>query len=148
MRKKCTRCKEDKDLLDFGICTREKDGHNRYCKECIRIMSTQRRENPEFKKWSKKYHKKYYLKNKKNINKRNKNWKKNNPAKVKSKSLEYYIRTRAHEFKRSFCIDHDHSTNKVRGLLCHYCNVMLGMVHDDVHVLKAAITYLNNNYFE
>lgn len=43
----------------------------------------------------------------------------------------------------SLHIDHCHTTGKVRGLLCHNCNLMLGHARDNVDVLKAAIDYLN-----
>jgi hypothetical protein len=39
-------------------------------------------------------------------------------------------------------IDHDHRTNKVRGLLCLNCNTALGMVHDNVIALQHLIAYL------
>jgi hypothetical protein len=41
-------------------------------------------------------------------------------------------------------IDHDHSTGKVRGILCKQCNIALGGVRDDPRVLQALIEYLNN----
>ena len=40
-------------------------------------------------------------------------------------------------------IDHNHDTNKVRGLLCHSCNVAIGHMKDDVTLLKKAIEYLS-----
>lgn len=44
--------------------------------------------------------------------------------------------------KRSLCIDHDHSTKTVRGLLCNSCNLVLGWVKDDIKTLEQAIKYL------
>lgn len=45
-----------------------------------------------------------------------------------------------------FChIDHSHTTGKVRGLLCHHCNVMLGLAKDDSNILQQAINYLKDN---
>lgn len=43
---------------------------------------------------------------------------------------------------RPLYVDHCHKTNKIRGLLCHYCNSMLGMAKDCVSTLEAAIIYL------
>lgn len=42
-------------------------------------------------------------------------------------------------------IDHCHTKKKVRGLLCHKCNVVLGMAEDNPKILLAAISYLRGN---
>lgn len=39
-------------------------------------------------------------------------------------------------------VDHDHSTNQVRGLLCTKCNTLLGMANDNIEILENAIEYL------
>lgn len=41
-----------------------------------------------------------------------------------------------------FCVDHCHNTGKVRGLLCKSCNIALGEVGDNTHILQSMIEYL------
>jgi hypothetical protein len=41
-------------------------------------------------------------------------------------------------------IDHNHLTNKIRGLLCHNCNAGLGFFKDSSHRLREAVRYLYN----
>jgi hypothetical protein len=45
--------------------------------------------------------------------------------------------------KENFCVDHDHTTGKVRGLLCHNCNVSIGLMKDSPDLLLKAAEYLN-----
>jgi len=40
------------------------------------------------------------------------------------------------------CVDHDHGTGKIRGLLCRHCNSALGLFGDDTVILARAIGYL------
>ena len=39
-------------------------------------------------------------------------------------------------------IDHCHATGKVRGLLCHQCNIGLGAFRDSTETMQKAIEYL------
>lgn len=39
-------------------------------------------------------------------------------------------------------VDHAHSTGRVRGLLCHGCNVGIGLLRDDITRILRAVTYL------
>ena len=45
----------------------------------------------------------------------------------------------------SLCVDHDHKTGAVRGLLCGRCNVAIGMLAEDEKRLYSAIRYLREN---
>jgi len=40
------------------------------------------------------------------------------------------------------CVDHDHLTGKVRGLICSACNTAIGYFGDDPQRIEAAIRYL------
>jgi hypothetical protein len=48
----------------------------------------------------------------------------------------------ATELKRELNVDHNHETNKIRGLLCHHCNIGLGNFRDSTTLLSVAIEYL------
>ena len=39
-------------------------------------------------------------------------------------------------------IDHDHATGVFRGMLCHYCNIGLGVFKDNPQALRQAAVYL------
>ena len=49
------------------------------------------------------------------------------------------------KLKSSLHVDHNHKTNKIRGLLCYKCNSVLGYAGDNIQILLQAIEYLKNN---
>lgn len=42
------------------------------------------------------------------------------------------------------CLDHDHKTMRIRGFLCHDCNIGLGKFKDSTANLVLAVNYLRN----
>ena len=52
---------------------------------------------------------------------------------------------KAEQGNKILCIDHDHSTGKVRQLLCSECNLVLGKVKDSIPTLKQMITYIRKH---
>ena len=46
---------------------------------------------------------------------------------------------------RVLCVEHDHKTGKVRGLLCSNCNRALGLLQDSPVVVNSLKEYLINN---
>lgn len=107
----------------------------------------------------------YYKKNKERISKRNKMRAFNNPTLIREKHYikkygitlgEYNVLDESQNGlcaicrnpqnnKKNLSVDHNHKTGKVRGLLCHKCNVGLGMANDNVEVLESMISYLKNH---
>lgn len=45
--------------------------------------------------------------------------------------------------QRALAVDHCHSSNRIRGLLCTNCNTGIGQFKDSTILLEKAISYLN-----
>lgn len=48
------------------------------------------------------------------------------------------------EEKHALCVDHDHKTGAVRGLVCRAHNFLLGFAHDNLTEISAAYYYLKH----
>ena len=46
------------------------------------------------------------------------------------------------EMKKSIHVDHCHATGKVRGLLCSNCNTALGLLKEDINIVRNVLKYL------
>lgn len=128
----CPRCKKELPIQEFGKNRAAYDGVTKYCK----------------------FH--HYQKGMDNLTK---NWGSAKQYRLKYRhgiTLEQYeamltaqdhkcaicLRYPEDNLKNPWHVDHDHSTGKVRGILCHSCNTALGNFKDDVHLLMRAVEYL------
>lgn len=47
--------------------------------------------------------------------------------------------------KDKLSVDHNHETNKIRGLLCQNCNVALGLLKEDENIIWNLLDYLKED---
>ncbi|MEI8329552.1 MAG: endonuclease VII domain-containing protein [Chlamydiia bacterium] len=114
----------------------------------------------------KSYNQQYYLKNKQKIIAQSSEWAKNNKEKRAIIGRNSHTKKKygitfkdeqalklAQNNKCAICknvlgeghqvhIDHSHSTGKIRGVLCRYCNILLGQAKDSIEILQSAQDYL------
>lgn len=126
----CSKCSADKDPESFHISTKNKRGRQYICKPCS--AERQRDRHKKFPDRLRNAHLK----------------------RLCGISIEDYDRLlikgrgscwicgQPEPTNRYLCVDHDHKTGRVRGLLCHNCNVVLGLMNDDPAKLAAASEYL------
>lgn len=116
-------------------------------KERLRINS-----NPGLLKKRNEQTKKWKFENKSKVAKIQKNWFLKNlyGIGISEYNLMYenqngrcaICNTHQSELKKSLCVDHDHETGKIRGLLCSDCNTSLGLAKENVEILHKMIRYL------
>lgn len=142
--KKCSKCKIEQSKNEFCKDKYNKDGLSSQCKICRSrrygkwiLNNLGYEQSLEFKNTQRKYH----LKNRYNItiNDYDDLLKSQNG---KCAVCESECPTRG---DGRFCVDHNHKTGKVRGLLCSKCNLILGNSDDNIIVLTKAIEYLVKN---
>lgn len=128
--KVCKDCQIEKSADDFPNAPRNKDGLHTYCRKC---NNRRAKASPNYKK-----------------NIRKAQLKKNYKLTPEQYDAIFAIQNgvcaicnQPESGKREYlCVDHDHDTKKVRGLLCHDCNLGLGKFKDDPAILNKAIWYL------
>lgn len=57
--------------------------------------------------------------------------------------LEYLEKQKGNKIIHDFCVDHNHETGQLRGLLCGPCNRAIGLLLDNALLLRKAADYLD-----
>ena len=121
--KKCSFCKEEKDIEEFYNRKISLDGKRGQCRKCDKRYQSA---------WRGAGYKKKFNLTEDDVIKLLAS--QNNSCGICLKPLTY-----PHQWTH---LDHDHTTNKVRGILCGTCNVGLGKLGDSIETLQKAIDYV------
>lgn len=161
-RKDWTHCKNghllDKQNTIIERNVKTKNGLQRRCKICCLAYKRLKGKTPERCEWRKKWRKPYDAKNKASIlamdlKRRSKDRTSYN---LKSRARRYGLSTEQLQEmylaqdglcaickqKKPLSVDHNHTTGKVRALLCHGCNTGLGCFEENPRLLYLAIAYI------
>ena len=128
--KTCNKCKKNKSLKDFyKVGGKQAHLYRSYCKECTVEMNSTEKAKKTKHAWRIKT--RYNLE----IEEYNQMF-----VDCEEKCMIGGIHN--DDLKRNLCVDHNHETGEVRGLLCTPCNAVIGYAHEDIDVLYSAIKYL------
>jgi len=138
--RRCSKCRRRKTLAEFGPTPNSGDGFHSWCRECLAkdgrkrltLLSPEKREHR--RRWSRRYdaEKKYgvpFEELERRLEAQG------SVCKICSDAIDLWA-------LRSGCVDHDHVTLQIRGILCVKCNAGLGQFRDRPELLASAITYL------
>jgi hypothetical protein len=129
--KKCSGCKEEKSLECFANAKLGKDGKSSKCRDCFKYYYEWRKAgDPDYVR-NIKYRSRYGI----SIEDYNKMFSEQDGC----------CAICGHKPDYNLHVDHCHTTQVVRQLLCHQCNNGLGCFKDNQDILLRAITYLKEN---
>lgn len=131
--KYCSGCKDDLLVEDFHKNAAQKDGLNHWCKECVKGYWKGRQRNNPITVYALSLKKLYGI-----------TVKDYERMLAEQDGLCAICLTTPDQQKRRkyLCVDHDHETGEVRGLLCGPCNSAIGLLKDNPLMLQSALNYL------
>lgn len=127
--KTCSKCGETKPLDDFHKQPSGTSGRHSYCAECANEKQREARRGVPRNREAKRKH---LLKQRYGLTPETYD------ALFASQGGRCAI---CSEVPERPCVDHNHETGQVRGILCHYCNIRLPAV-ENVNYLTSALAYL------
>ena len=150
--KKCTKCGVEKPLSEFSKKHSTKDGLQIHCKICCATnYENWLVKNPEQKKKRVIRAAQWNIKNKekRRVIVQEMNYKRRYNLSIEQKqqlidsqNSKCAICENHLENSNGACVDHNHETGAVRGILCRKCNLGIGHLNDSIDILKSAVKYL------
>ena len=126
--KVCNLCEEEKDVSLFSVDSRSKSGYQTRCKDCQSFV----------KKEMAAYYRGKHLEYKYNMT--------NEDYEAMLEKQDHKCAVcginEVHAENSRRCVDHDHNTGQVRGLLCKKCNQAIGLLQDNADFCESAGKYL------
>lgn len=143
--KTCNKCGETKDFTAFYADKRYVGGYRHQCKDCTKQFPSQVSSAAVARatKWAKEHPEKRRAIKRRYWNKRLYGLTPDEFDGMVARQQGLCAICLKPPGKQGLCIDHDHTTRKVRGLLCTRCNTALGSFGDDRAVLNRAQVYLS-----
>ncbi len=142
--KRCTVCKEEKDLDSFYNYKASIDGKTYRCKECDHKASVKwKKDNPEKEERSRRGRQ---LKHKYGITIEEYEAMFEKQGNACACCGTESNSTTGHRKTWNFSVDHCHTTGKVRGLLCSQCNRAIGLLGDTLEGVGKAYKYLKETH--
>lgn len=133
--KTCRKCKETKSKDQYTKANWSKDGLNTVCKTCYNLY---------INTWTS--NKKEYVKRKARDNHIKRTYgvtpEEYDTLLTQQKGCCAICGEHHSNLKRTLYVDHNHSTNEIRGLLCQHCNSLLGFSKDNINTIQNALIYL------
>ncbi len=143
--KRCSKCGLSKPRTEFYQEKKARDGLHAWCKKCSADYDTspaRRKYGREWKRKQARLDPTFYKK--RHIRRYGLTWNQYNEMLETQQGRCAVCLGLPNGKGNSFHVDHDHKTHKVRGLLCHSCNTVLGHVRENPDHLKALIKYLES----
>ena len=156
--KTCTKCGNNKLLKEFPKDKLKKDGHKSACKECYKIYDKNRYwKNPEeSRKRINEYRNRIKIENPEKLILSNRNTKLKRAYGITHN--DYLVMLEQQDYKCACCgvdnknagikglvVDHNHTTGKIRQLLCHQCNTALGLLKEDINIINNLLKYIRKH---
>lgn len=143
--KKCTRCGEEKPISNFYVERRYKGKpyYNARCKPCACEVAKEWR----IRKYgsNERGHRALWLKHKYNLDIDEYDRKideQGGICPICKRSPESHPKSTRYKF---FPVDHCHRTGKIRGIICHDCNLAIGLLQEDVDRIGRIVSYLRGD---